>query len=234
MQSMTHYSIANIPSEERPRERLLRHGADVLSVVELIAILLGSGTKTAPVLQLAQMIVGHFTDLNQLADATIEELCQIKGIGPAKAIQLKACFTLGQRLSRQSQDSKVRIDQPAQAYQLLKSELEKEKQEVFVVILQDVKNYLICHQVVSMGTLSRALIHPREVFYPAIRHKAASLILAHNHPSGDPTPSAEDFEITETICEAGKMIGISVNDHLIIGNQKFTSLRQMGFNFSRN
>jgi DNA repair protein RadC len=198
----------------------------------LIATLLGSGTKSKPVLQLAQEILAHFGDLGKLAEATVEELCQIKGIGMAKAIQLKACFNLGHRISRQALAPKYRIDQPIHAYNLLKDELEKEKRELFVVILQDVKNYVICHQVIAMGTLSMTLIHPREVFYPAIRHKAASLILVHNHPSGDPTPSRQDFEVTQALHDAGKLIGISVNDHLIIGERSYISMRQNGFNFS--
>lgn len=220
-----------MPEEERPRERLLRHGPESLSSVELIAILLGSGTQTMPVMQLAQSLLAHFGTLGKLTDATIEELCQIKGIGPAKAIQLKACFNLGNRLARQALAPRYKIDQPRHAYNLLKDLLEKEKRELFLVILQDVKNYVICHEIVAIGTLSTIIVHPREVFYPAIRHKAASLILAHNHPSGDPTPSPEDYALTTSLLQAGKMLGIPVNDHLIFGEQKYISLRQNGFEF---
>lgn len=229
---MTEYSILKMPEEERPRERLLRNGPESLSSVELIAILLGSGTQSTPVLHLAQSLLIHFGTLAKLTEATIEELCQIKGIGPAKAIQLKACFNLGNRLARQAVTPRYKIDHPRHAYNLLKDLLEKEKKELFVVLLQDVKNYVICHEIVAMGTLSTLVVHPREVFYPAIRHKAASLLLAHNHPSGDPTPSPEDYEITKTLLQAGKMMGIPVNDHLIIGEQKYVSLRQNGFDFS--
>jgi DNA repair protein RadC len=223
--------IQRLPEAERPRERLMLHGPDSLSTTELVAILLGSGTKSKPVLELAQELVMHFGSLSQLAEATVEELCQIKGIGLAKAIQLKAAMTLGLRLSKQAILPRYRIEHPMHAYNLIKEQVQNEKRELFLAILQDTKNCLICHEVIAIGTLSNALVHPREVFYPAIRHKAASLILVHNHPSGDPTPSAQDYSVTETLIEAGKVIGIPVNDHIIIGHQGYVSLRQKGLKF---
>lgn len=225
------YSIQHLPESERPRERLMRHGPESLSTTEILAVILGSGTKSMPVLQLAQEIIVRFGTLHQLAEATIEELCQIKGVGLAKAIQLKACFSLGSRASRQSATTRYKINNPLQAYHLIKDELEIEKRELFLVILQDVKNCVLCHQIVAIGTLSNSLVHPREVFYPAIRHKAASMILAHNHPSGDPTPSQQDHEVTKTLVEVGRLMGIPVNDHIIIGDQKYVSMRQKGFQF---
>ncbi len=227
------YSIQHMPAEERPRERLLRFGPETLTTTELIALVLGSGTKTKPVLQLAQEILVHFGGLSRLCEATVEELCQIKGVGAAKAIQLKASFNLGYRASRQATAAKYRIDSPIHAYHYIKDELEKEKRELVVVILQDAKNSVIGHHVVAVGMLSRAVVHPREIFYPAIRHKAASLILVHNHPSGDPTPSAEDYDITAALVEAGDVVGIPVNDHLIIGENAYVSLRQKGFKFTK-
>lgn len=224
-------SIQHLPKEERPRERLMHHGAEALSTVELIAILLGSGTKAKPVLQLAQEILAQFGSLAQLAEATVEELQQIKGIGTTKAIQFKAALSLGLRLSRQVILPGTRLDQPTSVYHLLKDVIRDEKRELFIVILQDVKQCLICYEVVSVGTLSNSLVHPREVFYPAIRHKAASLILAHNHPSGDPEPSLQDYRVTELLIEAGQLIGIPINDHLIIGHQGYVSLRKKGVNF---
>jgi len=209
----------------------MRHGAESLSTIELVAILLGSGTKAKPVLLLAQELVMHFGSLPHLAEATIEELCQIKGIGLAKAIQLKASMSLGLRLSRQAVVPKYQLAQPLHAYNLIKEQIQNEKRELFLVILQDTKNCLICHEIVAIGTLSNSLVHPREVFYPAIRHKAASLILVHNHPSGDPAPSQQDYLVTETLIEAGKLIGIPVNDHLIVGHQSYVSLRQKGVKF---
>lgn len=228
---MNTYTIQQIPKEDRPRERLIRFGPESISTAELIALILGSGSRSIPVLQLAQEILVKFSGLNHLAEATISELCQIKGVGAAKAIQLKAALTLGMRASRQSIPPKYRIDSPVQAYHLIKDGLEKETREHFIVILQDVKGFVICHEVVAIGTLSRALVHPREVFYPAIRHKASSLIVVHNHPSGDPTPSKEDYELTKKLVEVGKLMGLPINDHLIIGHQRFLSLRQLGVPF---
>jgi DNA repair protein RadC len=226
------YSVLSLPEGERPRERLHRFGAEAVSTTELIAILLGSGTKGRPILQLAHEIVGHFGSLQGLSDATVAELCQIKGLGFAKAVQLKAAFNLGARLSKQVLSPKYRIENPVHAYHLVKDEFAHEKREFFVVLLLDTKGFVITQEVVSIGTLSETLIHPREVFYPAIRHKAASLILIHNHPSGDPTPSTEDYEITEILTKAGGLMSIPVHDHLIIGADGFVSLRQKGFNFA--
>lgn len=229
---MSLYSIQKLPQEERPRERLLRHGAESMATSELIAIILGSGMRGIPVLQLAQEIVQRFGSLKQMSEATIEELCQIKGLGQAKALQLKAAFSLGMRASRQNAiPPKYRIENPAHAYHLVKDELEHEKRELFIAILLDIKSCVICHQVISIGTLSNALIHPREVFYPAIRHNAASMIVAHNHPSGDPTPSNQDFDVTKILIEAGILMGIPVHDHIIVGLQTYISMRQQGFAF---
>lgn len=222
------YTLKSLPEDERPRERFIRHGSEAISTADLIAIILGSGTKGISVLQLARQIVLQFGTLQRLSEVTIEELCQIKGLGPAKAIQLKAAFCLGHRISQQAIPPKYKIQNPMHAYHLVKEELEKEKKELFIVILLDAKSCLICRQVVAVGTLTQSLVHPREVFYPAIRHTAASLILMHNHPSGDPTPSTQDYEITKKLIEVGKVMGIPVNDHLIVGEGKYVSLRQEG------
>lgn len=225
------YSIRSLPEEERPRERLHRFGAEAMSTAELVAILLGSGTKGRSVLQLAHEIVAHFGSIQALADATVAELCEIKGLGIAKAVQIKAAFNLGIRLSKQVICPKYRIEHPVHAYNLVKDELAQEKRELLMVILLDTKGFVIAQEVVSIGTLSETLVHPREVFYPAIRHKAASLVLVHNHPSGDPTPSTEDYEVTELLSKAGSMMSIPIHDHLIIGATNFISLRQKGFVF---
>lgn len=225
------YSLLQLPENERPRERLLLHGPESMSTQELIAILLGSGIKGMPVLQLAHELLSRFGTLQKLTEATVEELCLVKGLGQAKAIQLKAAFSIGLRASRQATTIKTRIEHPLHAYHLVKDELESEKRELFVVILLDVRNCVICHQVVAIGTLSNTLVHPREVFYPAIRHKAASIILVHNHPSGDPSPSKEDYDVTKNLVEVGKVMGIPVHDHLIVGEGGYVSLRQKGFTF---
>lgn len=217
--------------EERPRERLLRYGPEAMATAELIAIILGSGMRGISVLQLSQEIVMRFGNLQRLSEATVEEFCSIKGLGQAKALQLKAAFSLGMRLLRQAPSVKYRIEHPVHAYNLIKDDLFQEKRELFIVILQDIKGCVICHQVVAIGTLSNTLVHPREVFNPAIRHHAASIIIAHNHPSGDPTPSQQDYEVTNNLIEVGKITGIPVNDHLIIGEQSFISMRQKGLKF---
>jgi len=218
--------MRDLPAEERPREKLLKNQSDSLSIIELIAIVLGSGTKEKPVLQLAQEIVAHFGSLENLSRATIQELCQIKGVGPAKAIQLMAAFHLGVRLSRELVPDRVKIEHPIHAYRLIKDKIAHESREHLIVILLDVKGYVISDQLISVGTLTESLVHPREVFYPAIRHKAASIILAHNHPSGDPTPSPQDISLTKQLMKAGELMGIKVQDHIIVGKGRYISLNQ--------
>lgn len=225
------YSLEHLPEEDRPRERLRRCGAESLTTAELVAIILGSGSKEKPVLELAHEIVNRLGGLRQLAEATLSELLEIKGIGLAKAIQLKAAINLGMRVSRQAITAKYRIEHPSHAYYLLKDDLEHEKRELFIAILQDTKGYVICHETISIGSLSQTLVHPREVLYSAIRHKAASLIVAHNHPSGDPTPSSQDLELTQQLVEASSLMNIPLYDHIIIGQQRYVSLRQQGFSF---
>lgn len=215
-----------MPETERPRERLLQYGPEAISSAELIAIILGSGTRGSSVLQIAQELLVRFGTLQKFAEASIEELQQIKGLGKAKAIQLKAALNLGLRASRQSLDQKFRIVNPLHAYHYIKDELENEKRELVIVILQDAKGYAISHHIVAIGALSHALVHTRDVFHPAVRHKAASLVLVHNHPSGDPTPSSDDLDVTKTLIEAGRMIDIPVNDHLVIGHQRYVSIKQ--------
>ncbi|MBB65262.1 MAG: hypothetical protein CMO81_09385 [Waddliaceae bacterium] len=225
------YGIQNLPLDERPRERLLHYGAEALSSTELLAIILGSGSKEKSVLQLAQELLGAFSSISELSDSSIAELCRIKGIGPAKAIALKAAFALGMKAAKQSIPPRYLVEHPVHAYYLLKDELEKEKKEVFVVVLLDCKGSVIRYERVSVGTLSSTLVHPREVFAPAVRHGAASMILAHNHPSGDPSPSEEDFTVTTRLIEAARVLGVPIQDHLVIGRGRYVSLRQEGVCF---
>ena len=228
IEDLSKFSIHHLPITERPREKLAQQGVEALSVVELIAIILGSGTKHNPVMQLSQQILAHFGSLEKLADASLAELQQIKGLGQAKAIQLRAAIGFGVKLSRVVQNPKARIEHPSQAYQIIRDIIAHEKKEIFVTLMLDVKNCIICHEVISIGTLTSALVHPREVFYPAIRHKAVSIIVAHNHPSGDVTPSREDISTTKVLIDAGKIIGISLQDHLIVTMDKYISLKQKG------
>lgn len=219
-------SLQHIPNVDRPRERLLNYGVDVLTLSELLAILLTTGTKGKSVVVLAQEIVGKFGGLKGLLEASIAELMEIKGIGKAKAVQLKAAFGIA---LKNSQDAYGKVLSSArEAYNLVKDDLCYQKQEVVVVILKDIKGRYILQEKVAIGTLSQVLVHPREVFYPAVRHKAFSLILAHNHPSGDPTPSQADLELTRNLLRASKVMGIRLDDHLIIGRESFISLGEVG------
>jgi DNA repair protein RadC len=219
--------IKTLPLEERPREKLLQNKAESLTTAELVAIIIGSGTKNKSVLQLSREIVSSFGTLQSLAQATIEELCQIKGIGLAKAIQLKAAFALGVKLSHQLIPPRYKIDHPEEAYQLVRALLENKSQEHFLVILLDVKNFLIRHEIVTVGTLTESLVHPRDVFNLAIRHKAASIIAVHNHPSGDPAPSKQDKHVTEELRKGGELLGIPLCDHIIVGRGCYFSFREM-------
>lgn len=221
-------TIHSIPEEERPRERLLRHGQEALSLADLLAILLGTGTRGKSVLLLAQEMLLQFGGLAGLLEASIEELKQVKGIGDAKAIQLKAAFGIAQRSVKDSLVAKPGLHTPDQAYAIAQQVIAHEKQEVLLVLLKDIKGRLIHQEKVSIGTLSEVLVHPREVFYPAVRHKAFSIIVAHNHPSGDPTPSQADLELTGVLLQSSRVMSIRLDDHLIVCPQSYVSLRERG------
>jgi DNA repair protein RadC len=225
----TQCGLKALPEEERPRERMLREGIDALSLSELIAIVLGSGTQGKSVLDLSQEILERFGGLEKLLEASVVELMQIKGIGRAKAIQLKAVFGIALKCRKPLTSAKFAITSPLQAYTLAQGEIAHLPQEVLLVILRDVRGNLIQCERVSMGTLSQVLIHPREVFYPAVRLKAHSLIIAHNHPSGDPTPSKADLELTRLLIDAGRVMLIGFDDHLVVCRDRYVSLREMGF-----
>ena len=215
-----------LPPQERPRERLARYGSEGLSTIELLAILLGSGTQSRSVLELAADLLGHFGSLQAISDATLGELKEVKGIGEAKAIQLKAAFELIQRL--EVKKAGLLLDTPEKVYGLIGSEIAGQKIEMLMVVLRDARKCCLHREVISKGTLSELLMHPREIFHLAIRHRAHSLIVAHNHPSGDPTPSSRDLEMTHLLIAVGKVVGIQLADHLIIGWTGYTSLFQRG------
>lgn len=216
-----------IPSE-LPRERLMRDGVEALSIQELVAILLGTGVQGKSVLILAQELVLRFGGLNGLLSASIEELKQVKGIGEAKAILLKAAFGLALRAAKEAQPPQSLLKTPEAAYEIAKTEIGHYQKEALLVLLCDVRSRLIHREVVAIGTLSEVLVHPREVFNPAVRHQAHSLILAHNHPSGDPTPSQKDIELTRHLLQSAKVMGIPLEDHLVIAKNGFFSMRQKG------
>lgn len=226
---MTSFPLRQLPLELRPRERLERQGVDSLSVAELLAIVLGSGTQGKSVLHLSEELLVRFGSLERLCEASLVELMEIKGIGKAKAIQLKAVFGIAWKYRDAVLTDRQMITSSEQAYALAKQEIAREKQEVLLVILRDVRGRWIHQESVLKGTLSEILVHPREVFYPAVRYKAHSLILAHNHPSGDPTPSEADIALTRTLLQAGRTMGIALDDHLIVCPHSYTSLREKGY-----
>lgn len=223
------YMLRDIPQEQRPRERMLHHGAGALSHVELLAILLRTGTRQESAIHVAQRILSEAGSLRSLVDLSIEELVQIKGIGPAKAIQLKAGIELGQRLIQTRLPDNPMIRSPKDAADLLMEQLRYLQKEHFVCLFLNTKNHVIAQETLSMGSLNAAIVHPREVFRAAIKCSSASIICAHNHPSGDPTPSPEDIKLTKRLLEAGEIVGIEVLDHVVIGDGKYVSLKEQGF-----
>lgn len=222
-------SIKDLPKEDRPRERLLNYGANHLSNQELLAILIGSGTKRESVMDLSNRILMHFEGLHLLADATIEELTAIKGIGQAKGVSILAAIELGKRINQYKPSERYVIRSPKDGADFVMEEMRSLNQEHFVVIFLDTKNQIIHHQTIFIGSLNSSIVHPREIFREAVKRSAASIICAHNHPSGDPSPSQEDIHVTRRLVEAGKMIGIEVLDHLIIGDRKYVSLKEKGY-----
>jgi len=223
-------SLAKIlPVSELPRERLLRDGIDALSMQELLAILLGTGTQGKPVLILAQELLLQFGGMQGLLNASVEELMQIKGVGKAKAILLKAAFGIALRASKETHELAPTVATIQDAIDIAEPLIGHLKKEAVLVILLDVKRRLIGREVISLGTISEVLVHPREVFQPAIRHGAHSMIVCHNHPSGDPTPSEADIRLTCQLNNCAKIVGISLLDHLIIGRGCNLSMKKRHF-----
>ncbi|WP_311775174.1 DNA repair protein RadC [Alkalihalobacillus sp. TS-13] len=222
-------TIRDFPLNERPRERMLKEGANVLSNQELLAIILRSGTKEESVLQLSHRLIQQFEGLNLLKDATIDELIAVKGIGNAKAVEILASLELGKRVNRLQIEGRYIIRSPEDGANYVMDEMRFLSQEHFVCIYLNTKNQVLHKQTVFIGSLNASIVHPREVFKEAMRRSAASIICFHNHPSGDPNPSREDIEVTQRLSECGKIVGIDVLDHIIIGNQKFVSLKEKGY-----
>ncbi|MDR5657886.1 DNA repair protein RadC [Serpentinicella sp. ANB-PHB4] len=221
-------TIKKMPECERPREKMVSVGPERLSNAELMAIILSTGTKDMTAIDLAQQVLYHSKEgLTFLANASLEELNEIKGIGLAKACQLMASVELGKRISLTTKANKYKITSPEDASNLMMDRMRLLKKEHFEIILLNTKNELIGIENISIGSLSASIVHPREVFVTSIKRSASSIILVHNHPSGDPSPSKEDVEITKRLVEAGKIIGIRVLDHIIIGDNVHYSLNEM-------
>ncbi|MCJ7484407.1 MAG: DNA repair protein RadC [Thermodesulfovibrionales bacterium] len=221
------FTIHDLPADERPRERLVKFGEQALSAQELLQLILGRGIAGESVVVTAQKLLSQFGSLQRLAEASIEELSLIKGIGLAKAAQIKAAFEIGRRLSTQAMPYKSKeLTDPEKVYRLIKSKLKDYHKEHFYIIVLNSRNWSVAE--VSIGTLNANIVHPREVFAEAIKNKAASVIFVHNHPSGDPEPSEEDLEITRKLVESGKILGIEIIDHVIVTKDKFISMKQKG------
>jgi DNA repair protein RadC len=207
--------IKDIPKEGRPRERFLKHGPEALSNAELFAILLRTGTKGENVVDMSNRLISEY-GLDKLFECSLKELQEIKGIGPAKAMQILTIAEIQKRIN-QSKKPVKRISCAEDVFNLMHERLKDKKEEHFYVLLLDTKNNIIGEQLISKGILDASIIHPREVFKPAIKNSASKIILVHNHPSGDPSPSGEDIEITKKLMNTGEEIGISVLDSVIIG-----------------
>ncbi|MFV9510876.1 RadC family protein [Tepidibacillus sp. LV47] len=220
--------VRDVPLEERPRERLMKYGAEQLSTSELLAIILRTGSANESVIQLATKILSKFETLQNLYDVTIEELMAIKGIGEAKAIEIKAAIEFGKRIVKATPVEKETIRSPRDVFSYLYEDMRFLRQEHFIAILLDTKNHILAKETISIGSLNASIVHPREVFKPAIKKSASAIIVAHNHPSGDPSPSREDIEITKRLYQAGELLGIDVFDHVIIGEDQYFSMKEKG------
>jgi DNA repair protein RadC len=224
------FTVRDWPRSARPRERLQKYGPEKLSDQELLMTVIGSGGRSKPVFEIVNELLKQFGNLRSIANASVEELYQIKGISFAKATQIKAALELGQRIiGRPSEEENTPpvIITPQDVEVLLKNKLRDKKKEYFIIICLDTRNRLIRDADISIGTLNASLVHPREVFKEAISASAASIIIAHNHPSGDPTPSDDDIKLTKRLIEAGKLVDIEVLDHIIITSQKSLSMKQL-------
>ena len=216
------YTIKQMPPELRPRERLLAEGSAALSSSELLGILFGIGTREKTAVELAGEVISESGDLFGLHNATVHDLIKVHGIGEAKACIILAAVEFGKRLGRVRNPGRPVISSPADVEGLLRGRIANLDRENFVVVLLNTKNEVLEVSTVSVGTLSASLVHPREVFKPAIRASAASVVLAHNHPSGKVEPSREDKEVTRRLCDASEIIGIEVLDHVILGDGRFS------------
>jgi DNA repair protein RadC len=231
----TGFRIRDLPLNERPRERLIAQGAGALKNSELIAILLRTGLKGTSAIQVAEQLLNKFQTLDNLSRASIEDLQLVKGVGRDKAVALKSAFTLARRMAMEMRQESPTLDCPERIADLLREENRAYDVENFQVVLLNTRRRLIRVETISQGTLDTILVHPREVFKSAIAANAAAVVLAHNHPSGDPTPSEADIKVTRDLIRAGQLLKIEVLDHVIIGRatqerpRDFVSLRELGY-----
>lgn len=227
--------IKDLPNSDRPRERLAEHGPEALRNSELVAILLRTGLPGRSAIQVAEELVSRFGQLGRLAAASLDELCEVKGIGRDKAVTLKAAFTLAQRMARELHGEAPMLDEPEKVADLLREEVRDYAVEYFHILLLNTRRRLIRKELVSKGTLDSTVVHPRDVFKSAIGANASAVILVHNHPSGDPQPSEADIRITRDLIRAGQLLKIDILDHVILGRRSeererdYVSLRELGY-----
>ncbi len=221
-------NLKAVPTLERPREKLHHYGVDVLSNAELLAIVLQSGSREDSAVELGQRIINMFDHgLEGLIDGTLEELMSINGVGIAKACQVTAAVELGKRVSKVQKKILGEISSPRKVADFFCEELKHLNKEKFIIVFLNTKNSITSYEVISIGSLSASIVHPREVFNRAIKKCAASIILVHNHPSGNTTPSTEDKNVTERLVKVGEVVGIKVLDHLIISGDSYYSFKEM-------
>jgi len=223
------FTIHDLPVSERPRERLQKFGAEALSAQEILAVILGRGIAGESVMMTAQRLLSQFGSIKGIAGASLEELSQVKGIGPAKASQIKAAFELANRLEGYPEPGKKPVVKtPDEVVSLVRGKLKGKQKEHFLALLLDTRGQLIKISEISIGSLDSSIVHPREVFKEAISASAASVIFAHNHPSGIPEPSEDDVKLTERLVKTGEVIGIEVLDHIVISDNNYVSLKRQG------
>lgn len=220
--------LREMPEEERPREKLVSKGAEALSNVDLLAIILHTGIRHESVVHLAERLLSETEGLARLSTLSPQELSKVKGIGLTKAVTIVATFELSRRLAALKGEEKYVIHGPRDAVSLVMSRLRYLQKEHFMVLLLSTKNHVLAQPTISIGSLNASIVHPREVFREAINYSAAGVILIHNHPSGDPSPSQEDVSLTKKLVEAGKMLDIAVLDHVVIGDGKYVSFKEKG------
>jgi DNA repair protein RadC len=220
--------IKEWPEEDRPREKLLDRGAESLTDAELLAILLRTGNAGTSALDHARILLTQFGGIKGIDNAPVKELGAIKGIGPAKSAQLKAGLEIGRRLGREKWETGRALRSSEDVFRHFSEQFEKEKREIFYVVLLTNKNKKIREVKISEGSLTASLVHPREVYNPVIRESAAAVIFVHNHPSGDPAPSPEDIEITRRLKQVGEVMGVRVLDHVVIGHGRYYSFSDRG------
>ncbi|MTI66699.1 MAG: JAB domain-containing protein [Firmicutes bacterium] len=224
---MGKYTIKDLPLDERPREKLYKKGVKSLSNSELLAIIIRTGNKNKSALEISQNLLTLDKEgLLYLNECSVDELTLIDGIGRCKAAQILSALELGKRSIKYRNIDTVKITSPSDVSNLLMDDMKNLKKEYFKVIMLNTKNKIISIEDISIGSLNSSIVHPREVFKSAIKRSSASLILVHNHPSGDPEPSKEDINITKRLVECGKILGIKVLDHIILGNNRYVSLKE--------